>query len=291
MKHDQMPSGDISAEQVIARAQALIAARSDAASAQRAVKERRWRLFFLITLIALVIAILAAPAPTLEKKLILALSGVCSQQHNLFVGGIQLPLCARDTGMYLSLLATLGVLMLRGRGKAGGLPPWRILATLIGLVLIMAVDGINSTINEIGMMPWYEPRNDLRTVTGMGAGVGLAVLLMLLFNRSLRRDVDETLPVLGTWRELALIASINAIILTVLLLDIGFLAWPLALLDVIGVSGTLFVTALTATAVVMNYDGTITRLAHLARPATFALILTGAFLAGMAWLRATFIGI
>lgn len=290
MRHHQAPSGDIPAEEIVAAAQAVIAARSKAAPAQRAMEERRWRIFFLITLSALVIAMLAAPAPTLEQKFILVLSGVCSQQHNLFVGGIQLPLCARDTGMHLSLLATLSVLTLRSRGKAGGLPPLPILATLVGLVLVMAVDGINSTINEIGMTPWYEPRNDLRAATGMGAGVGLAVLLMLLFNRSLRRDVDETLPVLGQWRELGMIILIDAVLLAAMLLDIGFLAWPLALLDLVGVSGTLFVTALTAIAVLMNYDGTITRLTHLARPATFALILTGAFLAGMAWLRATFIG-
>ncbi len=290
MQHNQTPSGDMSTEQVIATAKALIMARSSAAAAQRATEERRWRIFFLITLMILVIALLAAPAPTLEQKFILVLSGVCAQQHNLFVGGVQLPLCARDTGMYLSLLTTLSVMLLRGRGKAGGLPPWHLLATLVGLVLVMAVDGVNSTINEIGMTPWYEPRNDLRAATGMGAGIGLAVLLMLLFNRSLRRDVDETLPVLGQWRELGMIILINAVLLTAVLLDIGFLAWPLALLDLVGVGGTLFITALTAIAVLMNYDGTITHLTHLARPATFALILTGAFLAGMAWLRATILG-
>ncbi|ABU57818.1 DUF2085 domain-containing protein [Roseiflexus castenholzii] len=289
--HDEpAASGEIPAEQIIAQAYALRAARAEAALAQRTAQERRWRIIFFFTLLALIAAVFFVPAPTLEKKLILVLSGVCAQQHNLVVGGIQLPLCARDTGMYLSLLTTLSVLTLYGRGKAGGLPPWPMLAILVGLVLTMAVDGINSTINEIGMTPWYEPRNDLRAATGMGAGVGLAVTLMLLFNRSLRRDVDETLPVVGQWRELGTIILIDAVLLAAILLDVGFLAWPLALLDVIGVSGTLFVTALTATAVVMNYDGTITRLAHLARPATFALILTGAFLAGMAWLRTALIG-
>lgn len=289
MQNDQT-SGDSSVERILATARARIAERSETARAQRAAQERRWRFFFFLALMALIAALLLAPAPTPERKLILALSGVCAQQHNLFVGGIQLPLCARDTGMYLSLLATLSVILLRDRGKAGGLPPRGILATLVGLVVIMAVDGVNSTINEIGMTPWYEPRNDLRAATGMGAGAGLAVVLMLLFNRALRRDVDETLPVLGAWRELGLIALINAVVLTVVLLDVGFLAWPLALLDLLGVSGTLFVTALTAIAVLMNYDGTVTRLSQLARPATFALILTGAFLAGMAWLRAAILG-
>lgn len=288
--HNDQTTGDPSVEHILATARARIAARSEAARAQRAAQERRWRFFFLLALMALITALLLAPAPTLERKLILALSGVCAQQHNLFIGGIQLPLCARDTGMYLSLLATLSVILLHGRGKAGGLPPQGILATLVGLVVIMAVDGINSTINEIGMTPWYEPRNDLRAATGMGAGAGLAVLLMLLFNRALRRDVDETLPVLGAWRELGLIALINAVVLTAMLIDVGFLAWPLALLDLLGVSGTLFVTALTAIAVLMNYDGTVTRLPQLARPATFALILTGSFLAGMAWLRAALTG-
>jgi len=290
MRGERAPSGDVYTEQVIARAHAILAARSEAALAQRAAQDRRWKFVFLLTLIALIAAILLGPAPTLERTLILALSGVCAQQHNWFVGGIQLPLCARDTGMYLSLLTTAGVILLRGRGRAGALPPWHILATLIGLVVIMAVDGVNSTINTIGMTPWYEPRNDLRTATGMGAGVGLAVLVMLLFNRLLRQNVDMTLPALGQWRELGMITLINAAILTALLFDAGFLAWPLALLDLIGVAGTLFMTALTAIAVVMNYDGTVTRVTQLARPATFALILTGAFLAGMAWVRATLIG-
>lgn len=290
MRDEHAASGEIPAEQIIAKAYALRAARAEAALAQCTAQERRWRIIFFFTLLALIVAVFFVPAPTLEKKLILVLSGVCAQQHNLVVGGIQLPLCARDTGMYLSLLTTLSVLTLYGRGKAGGLPPWPMLAILVGLVLIMAVDGINSTINEIGMTPWYEPRNDLRAATGMGAGVGLAVTLMLLFNRSLRRDVDETLPVVGQWRELGTIILIDAVLLAAILLDVGFLAWPLALLDLVGVSGTLFVTALTAIAVLMNDDGTITRLTQLARPATYALILTGAFLAGMAWLRAALIG-
>lgn len=287
---ERQPSSDPVTERVMTEVHARLAARSAAMRMQREEKDHRWRMFFVLTLIALIAAIVFVPAPTPERRLILVLSGVCAQQHNLFVGGIQLPLCARDTGMYLSVLATLGVIRLRGRTRAGALPPWHILATLIGLVALMAVDGINSTINEIGMTPWYEPRNDLRTATGMGAGVGLAVALTLLFNRSLRYDVASNLPVLGQWRELGMIALINTAILTAMLLDVRWLAWPLALLDLIGVAGTLFVTAVTAIAAVMNYDGTITRVTQLARPATFALLTTGAFLAGMALLRATMIG-
>ncbi len=290
MREHQPSSSDPVTERVIAEVHATLAARSEALRIQRAEADHRWRTFFLITLIVLITAIFFVPAPTLERKLILILSGVCAQQHNLFVGGIQLPLCARDTGMYLSVLVTLGVIRLRRRTRAGALPPWHILVTLIGLVALMAVDGINSTINEIGMTPWYEPRNDLRAATGMGAGVGLAVALTLLFNRSLRRDVAVNLPVLGQWRELGMIALINTAILTAILLDVGLLAWPLALLDLIGVAGTLFVTAVTAIAAVMNYDGTVTRVTQLARPATFALLATGAFLAGMALIRATLMG-
>ncbi|MGQ9548496.1 MAG: DUF2085 domain-containing protein [Roseiflexus sp.] len=290
MEKHQTSSIDPTTERIIAEVHATLAARSRATRMQSAAEDRRWRMFFFLTLIVLITAIFFVPAPTLERKLILILSGVCAQQHNLFVGGIQLPLCARDTGMYLSVLATLGIIRLRGRTRAGALPPWHILATLIGLITIMAVDGINSTINEIGMTPWYEPRNDLRAATGMGAGVGLAVALTLLFNRSLRHDVVMNLPVLGQWRELGMIALINAVILTSILLDVGVLGWPLALLDLVGVAGTLFVTAVTAIAVVMNYDGMITRMTQLARPATFALLATGMFLAGMALLRATLMG-
>jgi len=276
-------------EQVIAAARAAIMERAGMAAAERRARERRWQPLFFVVLAILLLGVLFAPAATLERKLILALSGVCAQEHNLIVGGVQLPLCARDSGMYLSLLATLAVVIMRGRGRAGALPPWPILTVLAGLVAIMGVDGVNSLLNEIGLVPWYTPRNDLRALTGMGAGVGLAVVLVLLLNRSLRRDVDDSLPVLGQWRELGLIALIDGALLASALLDVAPLAWPLALLVFAGVTGTLFVTALVAIAVILRYDGTITHPAQLARPATLALAFMGVFLVVMALLRAVLV--
>lgn len=275
---------------IVTETPALLAGETEDRGARRAIRERRWRPFFIVVLAMLLLSILFAPAPTLEQKLLLTLSGVCSQQHNLTIGGVQLPLCARDSGMYLSLLATLAVIVAAGRARAAALPPRPILATLIALVLMMAVDGVNSTINEIGLVPWYTPRNDLRALTGMGAGIGLAMVLTLLVNMSLRRNPAEALPVLGRWRELGSIALIDLMLLAALLLDVAVLAWPLALLVFAGVTGTLFITALVALAVMLRYDGAISHPFQLARPATLALLLTGGFLAGMALLRAWLVG-
>lgn len=154
----------------------------------------------------------------------------------------------------------------------------------------MAIDGVNSTVNEISLVPWYAPPNDLRALTGMGAGIGLAMVLTLLVNMSLHRHPAETLPVLGRWRELGVIAFIDLLLLAALLLDVALLAWTLALLVFAGVTGTLFDTALVALAVMMRYDGAISHPFQLARRATLALLLTGGFLAGMALLRAWLVG-
>ncbi len=41
-------------------------------------EDHRWRMFFFLTLIVLITAIFFVPAPTLERTLILILSGVCA---------------------------------------------------------------------------------------------------------------------------------------------------------------------------------------------------------------------
>lgn len=238
------------------------------------VSERRWVAVFLGLLLGIGLGIILMPGLSLERKLYMALHGICAQTHNIISGGVQFPLCARDSGMYLSYLATVAFVWIRGRGHAGRLPPWPISIGILILALLMAIDGINSTLAELGMAHAYTPRNDLRLLTGMGAGIGLALIVMLVINTALRRDVDYQLRVLGGWGELGMLLAIDGLIVLAILADTPFLAWPLALLVVIGVAGNLSAVLAMVFGLALGRGGQVTRLSQMAHPATIGLMLT-----------------
>ena len=281
-----------SIDSVVRRAAEEVAARRDAIGRDRERRDAPWRLAFVLALAALALGTLLIPG-TPDAKLIRALSGVCAQQHNIVLGGMQLPLCARDTGIYLSALLTVAVIVARGRSRAAALPSAPLVGTLLALVAALAVDGLNSTVAEIGLAPLYTPRDDLRAATGMGMGLGVGTLLVLLLNRTLRADPDDRQPVL-VWTDLAIVAGLNGLALGLVLGGVALAAWPLALLSAAGVLGTIFVSGLTASGVLLGYEGAAERPAQLARPGTVALLITASFVGSLAllraWLSATVVG-
>lgn len=243
-----------------------------------------WPRLFLAILGGFVLLVLLLPGLSLEQKLYMLLHGVCGQQHNLVLGGVQLPLCARDSGMHLGALATLAVIYCAGRGRAGRIPPWPILFILLGLLALMAVDGINSTLAEMGRPAFYAPRDVLRIATGMGTGIGLAVMVTLLVNLMFRRNVEDQTPVLA-WRELALVGLLNGLMLLAMAGEVGVFGWPAALLVTLGIGAMLLTCFLVIIGAVLGYEGRASRPADLARPATYALLLTLIVLLGLALLR------
>jgi len=247
--------------------------------------ERRWSAALLGLVTGLLLGVVVMPGISLERTLYLALHGICAQSHNLISGGIQLPLCARDSGMYLSELATLGVVAARGRWRAGRLPPLPISLVILGLFLLMAADGINSTLDELGMATAYAPRTDLRLLTGMGAGIGLALVVLVVLNTALRRDVDDTVRSLGSWRELGMVLAVNGLIEAALVADTPLLSIPLALLVTVGVVGNLTVVLLLFPSLALGLRGRVTRMSQLAHPAVIGLVLALTFVIALARYR------
>ncbi len=248
-------------------------------------RERPW-LYALVGLVgALVVALLLTPGIPLPQKLLLVMQGVCSQDHNLYLAGWQLPICARCTGIYTTAITGVALLWGVGRGRAGGLPPWHIGAALVGFVMIMGFDGINSVLDTVGAPTFYTPHNVLRTVTGMGMGLAVAVLVMLLFNQTLRRDVQGEQPVLRNWLEVGGILLLNFLLLAAVFGNLHLLYWPLAIASMLGMIGTLYVINVLAWSIFMGYSGSITRIIQLARPATFAVLSTVVILGGLSFFR------
>lgn len=284
---------DKSPQEVLELAQQRIAWRKEkermeaiAVRKTRINQEAPWRYAFFGLLGTLVLALLFTPGIPLDQKMILTLQGVCSQEHNIVLGGLQLPMCARCSGIYISAVMTFLYTLMMGRGHAGRMPSWSINATLLLFVAIMAVDGINSTLETLGLPTAYMPRNDLRTLTGIGVGMGIGVAMLVMFNLALRGDVDQELRVLPNWREFALLLVVNVLIVVAIFGNLELLAWPLAAIVFVGVVGVLFAVNLLFASMFLGYDGNVTRFDQLVKPATIALIATVVMLAALSSLRA-----
>ncbi len=156
-------------------------------------------------------------------------------ERSFTIAGRQLPLCARCTGMYLGVTLTFAVLALAGRRRWINLPPPRVLAVLIGFILIMGVDGINSYSHFFPNAPHlYEPQNWLRLLTGMGAGLAMGVIIFPALAQTLWRD-QTVRPSVGSYRELAGLVTLALITVALVLTEQPVLLYVLGLASALGV--------------------------------------------------------
>jgi uncharacterized membrane protein len=277
-------------EDIIKMARGEITSRKVAAAEQRGLRELPWRYAFIGLAGALLLGLLAWPGMPLEWKMFAVVHGVCAQAHTVDMAGLRLPLCARNTGIYGGFLVTTLYLLALGRARAAKLPRWPITITLLVLVAVMAVDGFNSMLVDMFLPHLYTPQNEVRTLTGIGMGVAISVLMFLMLNVSLRQNADYEQRIIGSWKELGGAILVNLLVLAALYGNVGFMFWPIAIVSWLGITGVLYGINVLLTALFMGYEGKITRAVQLARPASFALVFTlfelGALSAARFWLEA-----
>jgi uncharacterized membrane protein len=174
--------------------------------------------------------------------------------RSFHLGDRQLPLCARCTGMYLGVLLGMFALAALGRGRAGGLPAGRVLLALVGFIVLMGFDGVNSYLTLFPGLPHlYEPSNTLRMITGTLNGLALAGLMVPVFNQTLWRDWQPR-PVLGSLRELLLLVVLAAVVIALTLTENPVVLYPLALLSAAGVIAILISLNTTILLVVLRRE-------------------------------------
>jgi len=124
--------------------------------------------------------------------------GLCHQlpERSFFGGGVQVPVCMRDTGIYVGFIVSLA-LIASLQQRPTGFPPRWVTVLLAGFVLVMAVDGITS---YAGIR---ETTNAVRLATGLLAGYAMSALAVPLINDQLWRTASPE-PVLGRTRTVAL---------------------------------------------------------------------------------------
>ncbi|KAF0207329.1 MAG: hypothetical protein FD171_1830 [Actinobacteria bacterium] len=122
--------------------------------------------------------------------------GLCHQlpERSLFAGGFQLPVCARDTGIYAGFALSMIVIALLERGRRPSEIPRPGLVVLGAIFLgTMVADGVSSYAG------WRSTTNDLRLITGLLAGYALTLAVVPMLNGEMWRTLSRT-RLLEGWR-------------------------------------------------------------------------------------------
>jgi hypothetical protein len=137
--------------------------------------------------------------------------------------------------MYLGVSLTFMVLALAGRKRWSKLPPSRVLFVLIGFIGIMGIDGLNSYSHFFPGLPHlYEPRNWLRLLTGIGAGIAMGSIVFPAMAQTLWKK-QEYRPALANLRELAGLVLLAGLMVGLVLSDDPRILYVLGLVSAAGV--------------------------------------------------------
>ena len=219
-------------------------------------------------------------------------------ERSFHIGSIQLPLCARCSGMYLGAVTGLVFQSIIG-WKRLKIPHWSILALLAVFVAAFGIDGSNSYLYLLkqispGILPnipnLYIPNNTLRLLTGSGMGLGIGVMLFPAFNQTIWSDGVEK-PAISDWKWFGLLLAIQLVFDLLVLTENPIVLYPLAIISSLGVWLLLSMVYGMVWVMIMRQDNRFTKLRQLWLPLlaglTIAMIQTTAVDALRFWLTGT----
>ena len=189
------------------------------------------------SLIVLIIAItgtlawLVLTPPGLMGKADAIGYAVCHRiaERSFDIGGRELPLCARCTGMYLGAFA--GLVYLGRKGKRGKFPPGKIWAVLGVFAFIFALDSLNSFAMLLpGSPSVYLTTNLIRIFAGTGMGIIIPVVLWPVFHQTVWEDFEPR-PILAGWKELGIVLVFALGLDLFILSGVPFLVLPAAFIS------------------------------------------------------------
>lgn len=195
-----------------------------------------WVLLLIITgLTAAILALFFLPYGNLIDRLTLIDAGICAQlpSHSLYPGGIKLPLCARNTGIYLGFAVTSLYMLAMRKGKVNRFPSLKISILMVAAVAALGIDGFNSFLNDLGWFHLYQPQNILRLITGLAAGMAVASLLIPASGLVIWKVSKEVRSV-NDWHEMIAIIALLVLAFIAVYSQVPFMLYPVAILSSFG---------------------------------------------------------
>ena len=255
---------------------------TELATVARAKGLRFWAPLALLGVVLLGFVLL--PVPLLEKLRILS-AGVCAQRagHSIFFGDVQPPLESRMIGIYGGFFVAIATLVLAGRGKRTGMPSVPVMALAVLFIAVMGFDGLNALFYDLKLPHAYPPQNWLRLITGALCGLGIALLVLPIFNFSVWRRGDHR--ALVKLRGLVVLLAVEAVFVAVVLTGFWLLLYPISIVSVAGIGGLLVAINLLILLSILRREGQAARAADLVGPGSLAVTLAIGQLLLLAGLR------
>lgn len=186
------------------------------------------------------------PGATLLDRLRALDGGICAQlpTHSFYPGGQRLPLCARNTGIYLGYTIAFITLFLTGRGRAAQFPRWPLMIVMGLCITALGIDGFNSLFLDLHLPHLYQPHNLIRLSTGLLTGASMACFLIPVTNTVLWKHMNDQRSVTSWWQLLQLL-PILAIAFLAVATQAAIFLYPVAILSSLGVVTALGLINLT----------------------------------------------
>jgi uncharacterized membrane protein len=240
----------------------------------------RWRELTWWPLAALLaVACVAALLPiSTVRSLDLVGYAVCHRipERSFFIAQTQLPLCARDTGMFsAALMGVLGFVVLQ-RKRVALFPRLPFVLVLGAFFLAWAFDGFNSYMLLLrGQVFIYPPQNWLRLTTGAFMGVTLSSFVVPLFNSAVWTPAQmSSEPSVSSWRTVLRLALTALGVIAIVLWQPDFLYGPIAIISTLGVLMLLMVVNALLVILLMKREGRLERWSQLALPLAAGVAFT-----------------
>jgi len=198
-------------------------------------------------------------------------ASVCHQipERSLKMGGLVLPICSRDSGIYIGFFICAIFMFLIFRKRESDLPPLYVLIILIIFILSTVADGLLSYLSVI------ETNNIARFITGFLSGSSTMAVIYPIFNYQYYRD-SYNIRIFASPVKFIFFIAADALIIFITLLQIGFLKYFYYYLSAVSVIFTFYFVNLLIILLIPIFSRKAPRLfsRYLVLPTVIALILS-----------------
>jgi uncharacterized membrane protein len=175
-----------------------------------------------------------------------------------------MPLCARCSGMFLGAL--LGMVYQFSQGKKGKMPPFPAFVLFGLMALAWALDGVNSFLMLTPMVDAvYETTNLTRLITGTGMGLAVSAVLYPAFIQTMFNTWKDD-SALGNYRQVGGLILLAALVDVLVVVEIPWVLYVLALLSAAGVLGLLMTVYSMVFVMIAKLENTYSQFRQLVNP-------------------------